>query len=77
MIWSWVGISVVTLAVAYSMAEICSAYPVAGGSFTNNFRRQDPSMLKVARSVFLGGSACSTKRCQRVILRDRMVHADW
>ena len=32
MIWSWVGISIVTLAVAYSMAEICSAYPVAGGS---------------------------------------------
>ena len=31
MIWSWIGISIVTLAVAYSMAEICSAYPVAGG----------------------------------------------
>jgi len=31
MIWSWLGISVVTLAVAYSLAEICSAYPVAGG----------------------------------------------
>ena len=31
MIWSWIAISIVTLAVAYSMAEICSAYPVAGG----------------------------------------------
>ncbi|MCJ1437305.1 hypothetical protein MMC27_006691 [Xylographa pallens] len=34
MIWSWVGISIVTLAVAYSMAEICSAYPVAGGQYS-------------------------------------------
>lgn len=31
MIWSWVGICIVSLAVAYSMAEMCSAYPVAGG----------------------------------------------
>ncbi|MCJ1476614.1 hypothetical protein MMC13_005281 [Lambiella insularis] len=34
MIWSWIGISIVTLAVAYSMAEICSAYPVAGGQYS-------------------------------------------
>ena len=34
MIYSWIGISVVTLAVAYSMAEICSAYPVAGGQYS-------------------------------------------
>jgi len=34
MIWSWVGICVVTLAVAYSMAEMCSAYPVAGGQYS-------------------------------------------
>lgn len=31
MTWSWIGICIVTLAVAYSMAEMCSAYPVAGG----------------------------------------------
>ncbi len=34
MIYSWVGISIFTLAVAYSMAEICSAYPVAGGQYS-------------------------------------------
>ncbi|KAL8742311.1 MAG: hypothetical protein Q9190_005188 [Brigantiaea leucoxantha] len=34
MIYSWIGICVATLAVAYSMAEICSAYPVAGGQYS-------------------------------------------
>ena len=34
MIWSWIGISIFSLAVAYSMAEICSAYPVAGGQYS-------------------------------------------
>ncbi|KAL8810670.1 MAG: hypothetical protein Q9223_007710, partial [Gallowayella weberi] len=34
MIWSWLGICIATLAVAYSMAEICSAYPVAGGQYS-------------------------------------------
>jgi len=34
MIWSWISISICALAVAYSMAEICSAYPVAGGQYS-------------------------------------------
>lgn len=34
MIYSWVAVCIVTLAVAYSMAEICSAYPVAGGQYS-------------------------------------------
>ena len=34
MIYSWVGICVFTLAVAYSIAEICSAYPLAGGQYS-------------------------------------------
>lgn len=34
MIWSWVGICLATLTVAYSMAEMCSAYPVAGGQYS-------------------------------------------
>ncbi|KAI9731548.1 MAG: hypothetical protein M1834_004668 [Cirrosporium novae-zelandiae] len=34
MIWSWIGICVVSLAVAYSMAEMCAAYPVAGGQYS-------------------------------------------
>ena len=34
MVWSWIGICVVSLAVAYSMAEMCSAYPVAGGQYS-------------------------------------------
>ena len=34
MIWSWVGICIVSLIVAYSMAEMCSAYPVAGGQYS-------------------------------------------
>ena len=44
MIWSWVFISVFSLAVAYSMAEICSAYPVAGGQLilSNSHRTHLP-----------------------------------
>lgn len=34
MIWSWVGVCLVSLTVAYSMAEMCSAYPVAGGQYS-------------------------------------------
>jgi choline transport protein len=34
MIYSWIGVSILTLAVAYSMAEMCSAYPVAGGQYS-------------------------------------------
>jgi amino acid transporter len=34
MIWSWVGICAVTLAVAYSLAEMCSSVPVAGGQYS-------------------------------------------
>lgn len=34
MIWGWVGISCVSLCVAYSMAEMCSEYPVAGGQYS-------------------------------------------
>ncbi|KAH8120080.1 amino acid transporter [Phellopilus nigrolimitatus] len=34
MIYSWIAISLVSLAVAYSMAEICSALPVAGGQYS-------------------------------------------
>lgn len=34
MIWGWLGISAVSLCVAYSMAELCSEYPVAGGQYT-------------------------------------------
>ncbi|KAK5135566.1 hypothetical protein LTR08_005046 [Meristemomyces frigidus] len=34
MVWSWVGICVVSLAVAYSMAEMSSAIPCAGGQYS-------------------------------------------
>ncbi|KAF1915841.1 GABA permease [Ampelomyces quisqualis] len=34
MVWGWLGVCLVTLAVAYSMAEMCSAYPVAGGQYS-------------------------------------------
>jgi choline transport protein len=34
MIYSWIGVCIVTLAVAYSMAEMCSAYPVSGGQYS-------------------------------------------
>jgi hypothetical protein len=34
MVWSWIGICAASLAVAYSMAEMCSAYPVAGGQYS-------------------------------------------
>ncbi|KAI1004400.1 hypothetical protein K3495_g3813 [Podosphaera aphanis] len=34
MIWGWIGVSLVSLCVAYSMAEMCSEYPVAGGQYS-------------------------------------------
>lgn len=34
MVWSWIAVCLVTLAVAYSFAEMCSAYPVAGGQYS-------------------------------------------
>lgn len=34
MIWGWIGVCALSLAVAYSMAEICSAYPIAGGQYS-------------------------------------------
>lgn len=34
MVWSWIGICAFSLTVAYSMAEMCSAYPVAGGQYS-------------------------------------------
>ena len=34
MIYSWLAICLLSLAVAYSMAEICSALPVAGGQYS-------------------------------------------
>lgn len=34
MIYSWIGVCLFSLAVAYSMAEMCSAYPLAGGQYT-------------------------------------------
>jgi choline transport protein len=34
MIWGWLGISCVSLCVAYAMAEMCSIFPVAGGQYS-------------------------------------------
>ncbi|KAK5954643.1 hypothetical protein OHC33_004366 [Knufia fluminis] len=34
MIWSWLAICLFTLTIAYSFAEMCSAYPVAGGQYS-------------------------------------------
>ncbi|KAF2264196.1 GABA permease [Lojkania enalia] len=34
MIWGWLAVCLFTLPVAYSMAEMCSAYPVAGGQYS-------------------------------------------
>lgn len=34
MVYSWIAVCFVTLAVAYSFAEMCSAYPVAGGQYS-------------------------------------------
>ncbi len=34
MIYSWICVCIVTLAVAYSLAEMCSAYPVSGGQYS-------------------------------------------
>lgn len=46
MIYSWIAVSIVTLAVAYSMAEICSAYPVAGGQYSWVAVLAPPSMAR-------------------------------
>ena len=55
MIYSWIAISVFTLAVAYSMAEICSAYPVAGGQYSWVAVLAPP---KIARYVLLRAVSC-------------------
>ena len=34
MIYSWIAVCIFSLAVAYSMAEMCSAYPLAGGQYS-------------------------------------------
>jgi amino acid transporter len=34
MIFSFIGVSLLTLAVAIPMAEMCSMYPVAGGQYS-------------------------------------------
>lgn len=34
MIYSWIGVCLATLAVVYSLAEMCSAYPVSGGQYS-------------------------------------------
>lgn len=34
MVWSWLGISFFSLMVAYSFAEMCSAFPTAGGQYS-------------------------------------------
>ncbi|KAF1838196.1 GABA permease [Decorospora gaudefroyi] len=34
MVWGWLCVCLATLAVAYSMAEMCSSYPVAGGQYS-------------------------------------------
>ncbi|KAK5083191.1 hypothetical protein LTR05_007075 [Lithohypha guttulata] len=34
MVWSWIAISICSLFVAYSFAEMCSAYPIAGGQYS-------------------------------------------
>jgi len=34
MVWSWLAVCALSLCVAYSFAEMCSAYPVAGGQYS-------------------------------------------
>lgn len=34
MIYSWIGVSILSLAVVYSLAEMCSAFPVNGGQYS-------------------------------------------
>lgn len=46
MIYSWIAVSIVTLAVAYSMAELCSAYPVSGGQYSWVAVLAPPSMAR-------------------------------
>ncbi|KAF2454066.1 GABA permease [Lineolata rhizophorae] len=33
-VWGWLAVCIVTFSVAHSMAEMCSAYPVAGGQYS-------------------------------------------
>ncbi|KAK4698827.1 choline transport protein, partial [Phenoliferia sp. Uapishka_3] len=42
MVWSWVGVSIVSLAVAASLAELCSAWPHAAGQAFWAFRLSPP-----------------------------------
>ncbi|EJD04196.1 amino acid transporter [Fomitiporia mediterranea MF3/22] len=51
MIYSWIAISILTLAVAYSMAEICSSYPVAGGQYSWVYILAPPKIARGASWV--------------------------
>ncbi|KAK3641011.1 hypothetical protein LTR56_008399 [Elasticomyces elasticus] len=50
-IYSWVGVCFFSLAVAYSFAEICSAYPVAGGQYSWMSILAPPKYAKVTSYI--------------------------
>lgn len=48
MLFGWLGVCVITFAVALSMAEWCSRWPVAGGQYSWVFLLAPP---KIAREM--------------------------
>jgi amino acid transporter len=42
-LWGWVLISLISVSIAASLAEICAVYPTAGGKFIEQRPKLDPT----------------------------------
>lgn len=78
MIWGWVGISCVSLCVAYSMAEMCSEYPVAGGESASFLLMKHAMNNKLTeehlRSILMGVYSFAEEHSETVLIPYWMVH---
>lgn len=52
-LWGWVLISLISVSIAASLAEICAVYPTAGGKIVAIFRREAKADLNL--KVFTTG----------------------
>lgn len=70
MVWGWIGVSIVSLMIAASLAELCSAWPHAAGARSHHFPSKPPlKTLFVHRTGILDvPTRCSPLGSSPVIL---------
>ena len=61
MVWGWLGVGVVVLFAGMSMAEICSAYPTAGGLYYWSSKLGSPARAARSGPGSPAGSTCSAR----------------